>query len=172
MTDSKEDNINIASGTINSKEDNVKTQKFNNTSPAREDNMSIEDEKFVKLTFTPPQQNRVKDNIRMFELSSNNGGKCLFARGKCTSHGTKLVRRVGVKRVSIIGNDGRLSWQMREVTTLACPSLDTPPGSSKSVSANSVMSEGTNKKPKLSTHGVKDQSEPSIDQLEPGETNG
>ena len=108
----------------------------------------------------------------MFELSSNNGGKCLFARGNCTSHGTKLVRRVGVKKVSIIGKDGRLSWQMREVTTLACPSLDTAPGSSKSASANSMMSDGTNKKPKLSTHGVKDQSEPSIDQLEPGETNG
>ena len=172
MSDSKEDNTNIASGTIRRKEDNVKVQKFDNTSPAREDNKSIEDDKLVKLTFTPPQQNRVKDNIRMFELSSNNGGKCLFARGKCTSHGTKLVRRVGVKRVSIIGNDGRLSWQMREVTTLACPSLDTTPASSKSASTNSIMSDGTNKKPTLFTHGVKDQSEPSIDQSDLGDTNG
>ena len=138
----------------------------------RKDNKSIENEKLVKLTFAPPHQNRVKDNIRVFELSSNNGGKCLFARGKCTSHGIKLVRRVGVKKVSIIGNDGRLSWQMPEVTILACPSLDTTLGSSKSASINSVMSEGTNKKPRLSTHGVRDQSEPSRYQSDPGDTNG
>ena len=109
-------------------EDKKSCEEDKNFSPSQEGNKCVEkieiDEPIRKLTFTPPHQKRVKDNIRMFELSPSVGGSCLFARGRCTSHGVKLIRRVGVKKGSVIDKNGQLSWQMREVTNLACPSLE------------------------------------------------
>ena len=134
-----------------------------NNLTSQEGNKPVEeiDEPIRKLTFTPPHQKRVKDNIRMFELSPSVGGSCLFARGRCTNHGVKLIRRVGVKKVSVIDKNGQLSWQMREVTNLACPSLDISPGSDVIAKDYSSLSGGTNKKRKIVSHGGEDQLEPS-----------
>ena len=159
-----EEDISDNKGTISG--DNKSREEDENNSnnlTSQEGNKPVEeiDVPIRKLTFTPPHQKRVKDNIRMFELSPSVGGSCLFARGRCTNHGVKLIRRVGVKKVSVIDKNGQLSWQMREVTNLACPSLDISPGSDVIAKDYSSLSGGTNKKRKIVSHGGEDQLEPS-----------
>ena len=56
----------------------------------------------------------------MFQKLSE-GEKCVIGSGRCSSHNVKLVRGVVKKRVSCIDKDGKLSWILREVTSLTCP---------------------------------------------------
>ena len=67
-------------------------------------------------------------------------------------HGCKLVRRIGMKKVSTVSKDGQLSWLMREVTKLACPGSDVPAPPSTDVSDSTLITneQGTNKKMRIS----------------------
>ena len=67
-----------------------------------------------------------------------------------------MIRRVGMKRVSTVSRDGQLTWQMREVTKLACPGLDVPAtaGTDASVSTETMTEGGTtNKKMRFTRRG-------------------
>ena len=61
-----------------------------------------------------------------------------------------------MKKVSTISRDGQLTWQMREVTKLACPGLDVPATASTdtSVSTETITERGTtNKKMRFTQRG-------------------
>ena len=47
--------------------------------------------------------------------------KCVIGSGFCAGHNVKLERSVKIKKISIIDNDGKVKWLMREVTSLTCP---------------------------------------------------
>ena len=62
----------------------------------------------------------LKENIRAFQLMQK-GGECRFGSGSCAEHNVKLCRKVESKRVGSVDKDGKTTWRMREVVTLACP---------------------------------------------------
>ena len=70
-----------------------------------------------------------------------------------------------MKKVSTISKDGHVTWLMREVTKLACPSLDVPAtlGASDDSESTKTYLSGTNKKMRLSKREQEDQSQPSKD---------
>ena len=88
-----------------------------------------------KTTFEPVKKTQrvsVRDNITMFQELSNRD-ECVWGNGRCSTHNTKLVRKVTVKKVSEVDRHGQVTWPMREVCSFACPSkLDKQSGSETS----------------------------------------
>ena len=83
-----------------------------------------------KTTFATVVNPGLKTAIQKFRTISR-GTECAVRSGYCTSHNTKCVREVKMKKVSEIDESGRLSWSTREVCTLTCPSkpkITTKPG--------------------------------------------
>ena len=83
------------------------------------------------------------------------GNECVFGSGSCATHNCKLVRSVQKKRMSVQNKDGEISWTMRDVTCLKCPSNNQ---TKLFTGVNSVSTDeseldenhqGTNKKPRM-----------------------
>ena len=45
----------------------------------------------------------------------------MIGSGRCGEHNVKLVRLITQKKMSIIDKTGKISWKLRDVTTLSCP---------------------------------------------------
>ena len=75
----------------------------------------------------------------------------------CAEHNVKLCRSVEVKRVGCVDENGKTTWQRREVAILACP---VSAQSSEQVEHTrlSVDLAGTNKKQRLFSRDEMDQS--------------
>ena len=106
--------------------------------------------KQTKLTFGPAVVPAVRENIRMFQQLSE-GSECRFGSGSCATHNVKLCRSVVEKKTSCVDVNGKITWKMREVATLACPR-----GQLRSDRISDVTrldykesGAGTNKKPRL-----------------------
>ena len=157
--DNKEENV-IIKEDNNGKATSNENNKFNNkTTAAPED---------VKLTFVPvcrPGVNKsVKENIRAFQLMGR-GGECRFGSGSCAEHNVKLCRQVEHKRVGCVDKDGKTTWRMREVVTLACPArVHQSSRTSLELSVNENLA-GTNKKLRFENNfddNVKYQPQPEV----------
>ena len=74
----------------------------------------------------------------------------------CAEHNVKLCRSVEVKRVGCVDENGKTTWQRREVAILACP---VSAQSSEQVEHTrlSVDLAGANKKPRISSRDELDQ---------------
>ena len=70
----------------------------------------------------------------------------LYFCGKCNVHKKKLTRSFRLKKMSVVGKDGNITWVTREVTALVCPVV-APSRISNVDKATEYSSEaGTNKK--------------------------
>ena len=78
----------------------------------------------MKTTFknlvVPGPKKSVQDNIRLFQRMSEGGG-CRFGSGMCAEHNVKLCRSIETKRFGCVDENGKTTWQRREVAILACP---------------------------------------------------
>ena len=92
--------------------------------------------------------------IMKFNLLST-ADECVYGSGRCGTHHCKLVRSVKQKRMSVVSKDGTISWAMRDVTCLMCPSKDQTKPLTSVNSARpdtpdpSELNQGSNKKPRL-----------------------
>ena len=89
--------------------------------------------------------------------------KCVIGSGFCAGHNVELTRSVKKKRVSNIGEDGKVTWTMREVTFLSCPATNL--GVQNSGVNNAVISEQpengkNNGKKRKTLQNVSDQPQP------------
>ena len=105
----------------------------------------------LKTTFnTISTTERIKNYNRL-----TTGDDCVYGSGRCGTHHCKLVRSVKQKRMSMVSKDGTISWAMRDVTCLMCPSKDQTKPLSSVNSARpdtpdpSELNQGSNKKPRL-----------------------
>ena len=76
--------------------------------------------KVRKTTFPNNFRGGSKEIIKKFE-KMNEGDVCRIASGYCHSHNVRVKREVVKKKMSELGDNGKLEWPMREVTILACP---------------------------------------------------
>ena len=144
QSDNKEDNMIEQEDNTekhNGSEDNMINNMKNNKPTAAPDVM--------KLTFSPivmPAVNKgVKENIKAFQLMEK-GGECRFGSGSCAEHNVKLCRQVTSRRVGCVDKNGKTTWRMREVVTLACPAKAHQPGSTTTELSVHEELVGTNKK--------------------------
>ena len=86
------------------------------------ENISNMDNKNMKKTFTPEEKEDIRQKIQKFQkVSSSDSSECVLGSGHCAYHNCKLVRVLAMKKLSMIVECGKLSWNRREVTSLACP---------------------------------------------------
>ena len=91
--------------------------------------------------------------MKFNRLSTAN--ECVYGSGRCATHNCKLIRSVIQKRMSVPDRDGGVSWAMRDVTCLMCPSKDqtkllTAVNSvTTDVSDTDEQNKGTNKKARI-----------------------
>ena len=62
----------------------------------------------------------------------------MWGSGRCSTHHTKLVGKVSVKKVSEVDRHGHVTWPMREVCSYACPSKLDKQSSSDNLAENLV----------------------------------
>ena len=90
------------------------------------------------------------------------GQACIKGSGRCATHNCKLVRKIENKKTSKIDKNGKLVWQMCEVTISVCPAAQSEQTISvnNQAVANSLCSAGNNnnKKQRLFSDYVTDQS--------------
>ena len=126
--------------------DNNESMKINDN-----DMMNMKTTNIMKKTF---------DNISTTERIKNynrltTGDDCVYGSGRCGTHHCKLVRSVKQKRMSVASKDGVISWVMRDVTCLMCPSKDQTKPLTSVNSARpdtpdpSELNQGPNKKPRI-----------------------
>ena len=70
--------------------------------------------------FPPEVKSDVSRKISAFNKKASYV-KCVIVSGFCAGHNLKLTRCVEMRRVSNTEEDGRVTWPMREVAFLACP---------------------------------------------------
>ena len=117
------------------------------------------DNNMRKMTFTTHRKNdndNIHQKIKNFENWSTGRG-CMIEGGMCSKHYKKAERVIKVRKMSVVGENGEVSWVRREFTSLVCPASD--------VIKNPVMSSdvcaGTpNKKQRINLEIVSDQSAP------------
>ena len=80
----------------------------------------LSDKKKTFSVFPPVVNSDVVRKISAFNQKANEV-KCVIGSGFCSGHNVKLTRCVEMKRVSVVEDNGKLTWQMREVAILACP---------------------------------------------------
>ena len=124
QTTSKEDNGQMVklSGRKNTIIDTVKD---NTPTLSEEDRINMKKKIgsiSVKKTFDKLSQLGVKKKIEMFSDMSQEV-KCVLGSGYCSGHNVKLVRSIVKKKISETDCNGKVTWPMREVITLACPAI-------------------------------------------------
>ena len=87
---------------------------------------------------------------------------CVYECNVSQTHRVSLTRHIKVRKVSVLGENGEVSWIKNEFTALRCPAV-TKPRMISSAESELMMSsdereQSTNKKPRNSAHGEKDQS--------------
>ena len=71
----------------------------------------------------------------------------LYFCGKCNVHKKKLTRSFRLKKMSVVGKDGMITWVTREVTCLVCPGVAPSRESNQGRAMdNTSESVGTNRK--------------------------
>ena len=102
-----------------------------------EDNARIEDN--TKLTFrTHHTRTGVMERIKSYENITNENG-CVFMNGMCHKHKVSLVRHIKVRKVSVLGDNGEVSWNKNEFAALKCP-VATKPRMISSAESDLMMS--------------------------------
>ena len=72
---------------------------------------------------------------------------CVLVGGRCDKHNRNLIRSFKLKKMSVVGKDGMVTWVTREVTCLVCPVVAPSRESSKGRAMdNTSESVGTNRK--------------------------
>ena len=100
------------------------------------------------------------------------GGECVMGSGMCAEHNVRLVRKVTNKKVSVVDDNGVVTWTTREVTILACPgsNLSQPVGGKSALPALSMKSGGvTNKRQRILKENVMNQPRVEVGVNEIGE---
>ena len=151
MSGNKEDKDKTEDKT-NEKEEEEEEERMRKTGTLKQI-VSVEEPMGKKTTFTPvkkPHSASVKENIRMFQELANKD-ECVWGSGRCSTHNTRLVRKVVMKKVSEVSNKGHISWPMREVCTFACPNKLDKQSNSEASAENLVpaKSVGTNRTKKF-----------------------
>ena len=96
----------------------------------------------------------------------------VFMNGMCHKHKVSLTRHIKVRKVSVLGENGEVSWIRNEFTALKCPVVTRPrmimisSAESDLMMSSDEREQSTNKKARNSSHGEKDQ--PASDQ-QPGD---
>ena len=140
------------------KQDDIKTtvsdRNGDNTLIDRKNDLR-EDNNTVKTTFSS-----VQSKIKKFQQFSSDANECVLGSGRCAYHNCKLTRVLSLKKMSVIDECGKVSWDRREVTSLACPkaSQAKPMAISESVVSSKVESRGSNKKSRIFGGKTPDQS--------------
>ena len=106
---------------IPSKEDKTLKKKDEEVTPCQ----VLEENPDVKKTFTSIDRKTFKDTISKFKKMSREID-CAIRSGFCSSHNCRVVRKITSKKMSYIGDNGRLLWRMCEVAILACPYKQIP----------------------------------------------
>ena len=124
-------------------------------------NMNVDKELSGDNNVMNSEQNVMKTTFSNNGLKSSLAGQnksarkniCVFVGGKCEVHRKKLIRSFKLKKMSVVGKDGMVTWVTREVTALVCPVI-TPSRVSYDEKAieNPSGSGGTNRKKRKITH--------------------
>ena len=143
---------------IPSKEDKTLKKKEEELTPCQ----VLEENADVKKTFTSIDRKTFKDTISKFKKMSR-GIDCAIRSGFCSSHNCKVVRKITSKKMSYIGDNGRLLWRMCEVAILACPYKQIPGqprAPTEHVQPTSDESKGANQKRRKLDECTMNQSHP------------
>ena len=88
----------------------------------------------------------------------------VFMNGMCHKHKVSLTRHIKVRKVSVLGENGEVSWIRNEFTALKCPVVTRPrmimisSAESDLMMSSDEREQSTNKKARNLSHGEKDQS--------------
>ena len=94
--------------------------------------MSNQETNMRKMTFSKHRKNdSIHQKIKKFENWSTGRG-CMIEGGMCSMHYKKAERVIKVRKMSVVGENGEVSWVRSEFTSLLCPASD--------VSTETVMS--------------------------------
>ena len=138
---------------VTPKQNSKKTKKPSRSSTPTQNTPSSS--KITKY-LTVFEQDRTKKTFNDIETMKNVSHKismfqglgqvmeCVKGSGRCATHNCRLVREIKKKKTSNLDKNGRVIWQMCEVT-ISIPAVATPSGSA-----------GTNKKQRLLGNSVKD----------------
>ena len=124
--------------------------------------LTVSEPNSVKKTFSSIEiKKNVSKKISMYQ-ELGRGQACIKGSGRCATHNCKLVRKIENKKTSKIDKNGKLVWQMCEVTISVCPAAQSEQTISvnNQAVANSLCSAGNNnnKKQRLLSDYVTDQS--------------
>ena len=100
----------------------------------------------VKTTFSSNRYN--KSSLAGPEKSLKKN-VCVFVGGKCNVHNKKLTRSFKLKKMSVVGKDGKITWVTREVTVLVCPVVAPSRVNSVEKAVEYPGEVGTNKKRRI-----------------------
>ena len=76
----------------------------------------------MKKTFGSLELQDIRGKIEKFQkFSSNSDNDCLLGSGRCAFHNCRLIRVLSKKKMSVVDDRGNISWDRRDVTSLACP---------------------------------------------------
>ena len=99
-----------------------------------------------KKTFTTHRHtNNIHQKIKKFEDWSTGIG-CMIEGGMCSKHYKKAERVLKVRKMSVVGENGEVSWVRTELTSLVCPASDV---SNKPVMSSDVCGGTPNKKQRI-----------------------
>ena len=145
--------------TIRSNNDSREEDRSNDSNTGAEEDKKETDQNRVKKTFASIDRKKFQETITKFKQISK-GIECVVRSGYCTSHNTKMVRSVNKKRMSNEDECGKVTWTMREATTLTCPvnSSLQPERVSEAMTSQLPKSGGTNQKRGKFTVESEDQS--------------
>ena len=137
-------------------------KKENEDNPTVEDNPRSENAK--KLSFKPHHiRTGVMERIKSYENVINENG-CVFMNGMCHKHKVSLTRHIKVRKVSVLGENGEVSWIRNEFTALKCPGVSKlrmiSSAESDLMMSSDEREQSTNKKARNLSHGEKDQPAP------------
>ena len=100
--------------------DNNTPAVYNDNDDRQKNNTLKNDNQDKKTTFVVKKTVRVKESVKMFQELAT-GKECVLGSGRCSTHNVKLLRSVCQKRMSVISDDGTVTWTMGEGVVLACP---------------------------------------------------
>ena len=154
---------------VTPKHNSKKTKK-----PSRSSTIGQNTPSSSKITqyLTVFEQNKTKKTLNKIETRKNvsqkinmfqglgRGQECVKGSGRCATHNCRLVREIKNKKTSNLDKNGKVIWQMCEVTISVCPAAHTKQTDSANIQAvaNSPSSAGKNKKQRLLRDYVEDQS--------------
>ena len=107
----------------------------------------------VKTTFGSLGLQDIRGKIEKFQkFSSKSDNDCVLGSGRCAFHNCRLVRVLSKKKMSVVDDCGNISWDRRDVTSLACPKAaqTKPVAMCEDETGSQAESLGTNKKAKIS----------------------